>query len=202
MIGKLRTKIHEGGLIGLVVILLNRLPGVAYFLVWSVYRLPLDAEFSSSEGEDLQVSFHGGPEGIDSFLAVRDKRERFQTRLEHGTIGALAKFRGTPVGYVWLQLTSDPVEERHGFTIKVESTDVYDFDSYVRSDYRGRGVLRVLHREIARRYTQAPDKTHLAAIIEAPNRRSIRAYEYMGFRKGTTHCAFKAFGSERVLRLG
>lgn len=201
-IAKFRSRLHEGGWAGIFDAFVHRLPGVRYCVLYSIYRLP----FQACPGPELAdpglvVTRVDDVEGLPLLVDVQDKTSRFVERLRRGDVAYVASVEGRPVGYVWLQVTTAHVEERFGFTIRLQHGDVYDFDSFVCPEFRGRGILRTLHIRLVEDLRARSGHLALAAIIELHNKRSIRAYSFLGFRRAETHCAFMVLGRARSLRI-
>lgn len=83
----------------------------------------------------------------------------------------------------------------------VRATDLYGHDYFIVPDFRAHGVLAAMHSAAIKHYARDQMKNAIMIIIEASNRRSIRACTRIGFRLRSRHCAISAFGYKRVVQL-
>jgi GNAT superfamily N-acetyltransferase len=174
-----------------------------YFLVFSVYELPLERFRPHEPRRSLPLEFqvHTSEEALPTLLAVNPNKEaRFRERLQRGCEVIIALSSECPIAYVWLERGTEIVEERFGFTIDLQPNEIYDFDSFVLSEFRGRGVLRSLHEFIVSEPRITEGSRMMVAVIETTNHASQRAYGFMGFDKRTTHCALDFLGWKQHYR--
>lgn len=189
---KITKKYNDSGVIGLFILLIKRSKIFKYFVVFYFYRVPLEAlKRDENQPTNVAVRIVNSNEGLEEILKVHDKREIFRARLlNEGVFATLLYYDGVPVGYVWGQLHSPHCEERYGFLVDFKQEDVYYFDSYIDSRYRGLGLLKYLLNEFIKFAREDQGKKNMTAIIEKNNTSSVKVHEGMGYKRIDLQIAF------------
>ena len=201
MISRMRARYQEGGFLGLLEAALVHTPGVHYCILYAIYRLDFrDKARTMDNHHSLTVKKVTDANGFPDLACVQDKPDRFRERIARGDFAYLALRDGAPAGYMWICTSPTVNEERYGFPIMVRATDVYGYDYFVLPSFRGQGVLAALHAGVLKDCGSNETKHAVMIIIEASNRRSIKACRRIGFRRHTRHCAVSVFGYKREIQ--
>lgn len=195
---KISKKYNDSGLIGLLVLIIKRSNIFKYFVIFYFYRISLISLIKEvKRPPNVSVIIIKSNEMLEEILKVQDKRDIFRARLiDEGVFVILLYYDGVPVGYVWGQLHSPHYEERYGFVVEFEKEDVYYFDCYIDSAYRGLGLLKYLLNEFIRFAREDEGKKSMAAIIEKDNASSVKIHEGMGYKRIDLQLALSFFSRD------
>jgi GNAT superfamily N-acetyltransferase len=184
----IRQKVQSEGFSGLLFAVVHRVPGVTAACAYTRYARPLSDVDASSDLvalHKLQLISTLAAGGA-ALSQVQDKPDLFAERFRRGDVCVVASVDGESAGYVWAQHGGVHREERFGFPVPVGPSQIYYYDLFVRSEFRGRGLFRaLLHRlELYARHVGA---TELCAIVEWQNKRSNELHRRFGMRPRSKH---------------
>lgn len=191
MIDRLLNKKKEVGVFGLFLVIVRRTRVFKYLVVYYFYRASLSkisghVDFPSNISTKVIV----GLEGLSDLNKVNEKNEVFTERLKSSDKFAVVVYsESAPVGYVWGDLSTLHVEERFGFEVKLNPNDVYDFDSYIKPEFRGTGLRKYLLYTFVDYSLNDVNRHFITAIIEKDNKNSVQIHERMGYLRSSLHFA-------------
>ncbi|OEY67753.1 GNAT family N-acetyltransferase [Marinobacter sp. X15-166B] len=142
------------------------------------------------ESESITTTVITAGDELTMLNEIKNSPEVFGNRLKTGDKFAIVVcVDGVPAGYAWGDLAAVHIEERFGFHIPVNPDEVYYFDSFIKPEYRGKGLLNNLLCAFVDYAQDRKQRKHITAIIEKENKRSVAVHEAKGYLRHSLHLA-------------
>jgi transposase-like protein len=180
---RVTTIYRKHGLVGLLLRVLNKLPGVDCVLLYYWYRVSFEELLKSPVTPGFNFKMTNDSSVLADLIRVHDKTDIFNERFSQNHSVVVVYSDETPVAYLWGQPGPTHLEQRYHFDIEIAPTEFYIYDSFVIPYFRRQGLLRGMLGFFARQETLVSEFEEFTAIIDKDNLRSIIAHERIGFRK-------------------
>lgn len=100
----------------------------------------------------------------------------FKNRMLHGMLcHVLCDEVGTVLGFAWVSLTENLLEDASRYVINIGVTSIYLFDTYLHPSSRAKGLYKLLVGSI-QKYWKERGRINTYVIVDSSNERSLRAH--------------------------
>lgn len=133
-----------------------------------------------------------GPDDIDRLVGCVDKRALFGRRFALGDYCLAVFDKDRVVGYLWLSVRPEHIEERYWYRFDIPSDAIYIYDAFVMESFRGRGIWRQMIQATAD-IMKKENRCRLIGHIDHDNVAALAIYDKLGFRRTRAYCYTELF---------